>query len=62
MFSADDLHAASAYAWIDWQAELEAVTIAKTKNLPDGMKFVQGESGIYLGARIASLITKGEVQ
>lgn len=62
MFSADDLHAASAYAWIDWQAEFEAVTIAKTKNLPDGMKFVQGESGIYLGARIASLITKGEVQ
>jgi len=62
MFSADDLHAASAYAWIDWQAEFEAVTIAKTKTLPDGMKFMQGGSGIYLGARIASLITKGVVQ
>lgn len=60
LFSADDLH--TAYAWIDWQAEFEAVTIAETKILPDGMKYVQGASGIYLGARIASSITKGEIQ
>lgn len=49
MFSADDLHAA--YSWIDWQAEFE---VEATKKLPDGMKFVQGASGLYLGARIAN--------
>lgn len=59
MFSTIDLHAA--YAWIDWQAEFEAVTITETKNLPDGMKFVQGASGLYLGVCIANTITKGEM-
>lgn len=60
MFSVDDLHAV--YEQIDWQAEFDAVTITKTKNLPDGMKFVQGASGIYLGVRIANSTTKGEIQ
>lgn len=60
MFSTDDLHAA--YGWIDWQAELDAVTINNTKNLPDGMKFVQGTSGVYLGVRIANSITTGEME
>lgn len=59
LFGADDLQAA--YGWIDWKAEFDAVTITQIKTLPDGMKFVQGESGIYLGARIASLIIKGEI-
>ena len=59
LFNADDLQAA--YEWIDWQAELVAV-IDETKILPEGMKSVQGTSGIHLGARIASSITKGEIQ
>lgn len=60
VFSTEDLHAA--YGWIDWQAEFEAVTISATKVLPDGMKFVQGASGIYLGARIANSTNEGEIQ
>ena len=55
LFSVGDLQAA--YEGIDWQAELVAV-IAETKILPEGMKSVQGTSGIHLGARIASSITK----
>jgi hypothetical protein len=59
LFSTDDLQAA--YEEVDWQAELKAV-IAETKILPEGMRAVQGTSGIYLGVRITNSITNGESQ